>query len=122
MIPYIHTQLAAWGRHVVRASIRGLGFPSTSPMFRDAPPSVGFGSAAPVGVRIGGQEDIDDMDKAVKRLSRQDQSFVVEYYVAGGSAVDIAARLSISRQSLYRRLDSLHCALLGLLNDVVAGC
>ena len=46
----------------------------------------------------------------------------VEFYVVDGSGEEIAQRMGIAKRTLYDRIHLLHQKVLGLLNDVVAGC
>lgn len=122
MIEYVHVQLAIWGRWSLRKSTEAIGYPSVSPMFMGARFGGAYGSRPPVGVEVGGADQVHDMDAAVARLNQDKKRLCVEYYVHGGKGCDVASRLGISKPTLYRHIDSLHAELLGHLNDVVAGC
>lgn len=121
MIECVHVQLAIWGRWSLRKSTVAIGYPSVSPMFVGARFDGAYGSRPPTGVEIGGADHVHDTDAAVNRLSKDKKRLCVEYYVHGGKGCDVASRLGISKQTMYRQIDSLHAELLGHLNDVVAG-
>lgn len=118
MIEYINVQLAIWGKWAVRRSTAGLGFPSVSPMFQQMTHGGVYRSREPSGI----SEYVHETDQAVQRLSPEDQALCVEFYQRGGTAVAIAARLGLARQRLYERLDAVHRAVMGHLNDISAGC
>lgn len=121
MIAYVSTQLSIWGKAQRSGARSGLGWPSVCPMFRDVKHGGVYGSAPPVGVSMTNREAIDDTDAAVQRLAADMRQLAVEYYVVGGTGDVIAARMGISKRTLYYRMDRLHHALLGMLLDVVAG-
>jgi hypothetical protein len=122
MIPYIDAQLSIWGKWSMARSAKGLGFPSICPMFKDARHGGAFGSNPPMGVSLDSMDQILDTDKAVSRLNDEYRCLAIEFYAHQRSGVDLAKSLGLSRKSLYQRLDNLHVSMLGLLNDVVAGC
>ena len=115
---YIDRQLHHWGLWANRRATDGLGYPSVSPMFQQVQHGRGtYRSQEPAGVC----EYVHDTDAAVNRLPSEDQQLCVEFYRRGGSVVAIAARLGIARQRLYERLDAVHRAVMGHLNDIAAG-
>lgn len=118
MIDYVNVQLSIWGKWAVARHSKGLGFPAVSPMFQQVKHGGGQGSSEPRGVC----EYADETDRAVQRLAAPDQALCVEVYQRGGSVVAIAARLGIARQRFYERLDAVHRAVLGHLNDIATGC
>ena len=118
MIDYIHLQLSIWGRWAVRRSTSGLGYPTVSPMFKDRIGPSQYNSCEPPGVT----EYVHCTDQAVARLPAEDKRLCVEFYQIGGKATEIAQRMGIRRQRLYERLDGVHCAVLGHMNDIEAGC
>lgn len=120
MIPYIDVQLSVWGKWAVRNSSKGLGYPSVSPMFKDAQHGGTYGSQLPPGVSD--CEYVRETDLAVQRLAELDRALVVEFYQVRGTAADIASRLGIARRTMYDRLDAVHRAVMGHLNDLAAGC
>lgn len=118
MIDYIDMQLSAWGKWALARSTSGLGYPSVSPMFNDMPHGGGYASEVPCGVC----EYVHETDQAVQRLTAPDQALCVEFYQVRGSAVAVARRLGIARRTLYDRIDAVHRAVMGHLNDIAAGC
>lgn len=116
MIQYIEIQLCAWGRWAMRQATRSVGYPSVSPMFRDMKSGGGYGSREPFGV----DEYVGDTATAVERLEQADRRVCVERYQVGGKAEEIAARLGMSKATLFRRVDAIHLAVLGHLNDIAA--
>lgn len=119
MIEWINRQLNAWGAWANRRSTDGLGYPSVSPMFQQVQHGRGaYRSQEPIGVC----EYVHETDKAVQRLSAEDQAICVEFYRRPGSVVAKAHRLGMARQRLYERLDAVHRAVMGHLNDIAAGC
>lgn len=117
MIPYIDIQLAAWGRWASRHAARAVGYPSSSPMFNQMPSGDGYGSKEPFGIN----EYVQDTDKAVGRLPEADRAMCVEVYQVGGKSADVAARMGIAKRTLYDRIDRVHIAIMGHLNDIAAG-
>ena len=75
-----------------------------------------------MGVDVSGIDHIRDTDEAVRRLDAASRALCVEFYVVNGSGEEIARRMGIAKRTLYDRIHSLHQKVLGLLNDVVAGC
>lgn len=122
MIPYIDMQLSIWGKWAVSRATKGIGYPSTCPMFKDAVRKGIYNSAPPLGVSIDAADNILDTDAAVQRLTPAEKVLAVEFYQIGGTATATADRLGIARQRLYDRLHAMHQSVLGHLNDVVAGC
>lgn len=120
MIEYINVQLSIWGKWAARQNSKGLGYPSISPMFKDVKHGGTFGSQLPPGVCV--LEYVRVTDQAVQRLSEQDRALCVEFYQVRGTAVEIARRLGMARQRLYERLDVVHRAVMGHLNDIAAEC
>ena len=120
MIEYINVQLSIWGKWAVRSSSKGLGYPSVSPMFNQVQHGGSYGSSDPPHVCI--LEYVRETDLAVQRLPATDRALCVEFYQRGGTAVSVAQRLGIARQRLYERLDAIHRAVMGHLNDIAAGC
>lgn len=121
MISYIDTQLSIWGKWSIAKASKGIGFSATCPMFKDVRPSGVFASQPPMGVTVDSLDDILSTDAAVQRLSNDQRRLAVEFYVIGGKGGDVAVRLGLERRTLYNRLQALHQAVLGHLNDVVAG-
>jgi len=122
VIPYVNTLLVAWGRWVVRNQDGGVGWPTYSAMFRDAPAGVmPAASKPPVGIGCGADE-CEQTEQAVRRLNEADRMLLKEVYVIGGTTKAIAGRLGWHRQRVPERLDAVGNRLLGHLNDVAAGC
>lgn len=120
MIDYIGMQLSIWGKWAARRNAKGLGYPSVSPMFNQVQHGGNYGSREPIGVCD--LEYVEDTDRAVQRLPAAEQALCVQMYQIGGTAVDVAQRMGIARRTLYDRLDELHRVVMGLLNDIAAGC
>lgn len=97
-----------------------VGYPSTSPMFRDCQFGGAYGSQIPVGVSICDNENMEDMDAAVDRLCESDKRLCVEFYMVGGGSVAISSRLGIRKKDLYDRLSIVQAKVMGLMNDVIA--
>ena len=121
MISYINAQLVTWANAKRSNYLRGLGYASVCPMFRDMQHGGAYRSTVPRGVSLTDRTVVADMDAAVARLSPDWYRYVCEWYIVGGTAEAIAGRLGMSRRTLYDRLDALHAHMLGLLNDVAAG-
>lgn len=120
MIPYVDTQLSMWGKWVVSKSAKGLGFSPISPMFKDMRHGGVYASQPPMGVTLDSAVNISDTDAAVQRLDQVQRQLAYEFYVRSGKGVEVAARLGIAKRTLYDRINALHQAVLGHLNDVVA--
>jgi len=90
-------------------------------MFKDVRHGGVFGGHVPMGVTMDSAREVHDTDQAVTRLTAEQKRLCIEYYVIGGSGVDVAARVGCARQRLYERLHVLQSAVLGHLNDIVAG-
>jgi hypothetical protein len=120
MIEYINVQLSIWGKWAARRNSEGLGYPSISPMFNQAQHGGSYGSQLPPGVCD--CEYVRETDLAVSRLPDADRALCVQFYQHGGTAVSVAQRMGIARQRLYERLDAVHRAVMGHLNDIAAGC
>lgn len=121
MIPYVNTLLVAWGKWVARNQDGGVGWPSCSPMFKDAPAGVMSASSKPP-LGIGSQSaECEQTHAAVLLLSEADRMLLREVYVIGGATTEIASRLGWHRQRVPERLDRVGDRLLGHLNDLAAG-
>ena len=122
MIDYVNVQLSAWGKWSARNAAKGMGYSPICPMFKQAQHGGAFGSSIPVGVDVSGIDHIRDTDEAVRRLDAASRALCVEFYVIRGSGEEIAQRMGVTKKTIYNRIDALHQKVLGLLNDVVAGC
>lgn len=94
--------LAAWGRWAIRVGDKGIGYPSISPMFREARFGKGFGSAPPVGLN---NADLRAVDAAVKRLPLILRATLYEFYICQCSKRDLAARLGCAPKSAGQYLN-----------------
>ena len=122
MIDKVNVQLSAWGKWAARNASKGMGYSPICPMFKQAQHGGAFGPSIPAGIDVSGIDHIRDTDEAVRRLDAASRALCVEFYVINGSSEDIAQRMGIAKRTLYDRIHSLHQKVLGLLNDVVAGC
>ena len=122
MIDYVNVQLSAWGKWAARNASKEMGYSSICPMFKQAQHGGAFGPSIPAGIDVSGIDHIRDTDEAVRRLDAASRALCVEFYVTRGSGEEIAQRMGVTKKTIYNRIDALHQKVLGLLNDVVAGC
>lgn len=122
MIDCVNVQLSAWGKWAARNASKGMGYSPICPMFKQAQHGGAFGPSIPAGIDVSGIDRIRDTDEAVKRLDEASRALCVEFYIVSGSGEEIAHRMGIAKRTLYDRVHVLHQRVLGLLNDVVAGC
>lgn len=97
--------LSMWGRWAIRRASGGLGYPSVSPMFKDAPRGDSFGSQEPLGI---GEPEMLMVNAAVERLPGVLKLAVIETYQRGGSLRAIGARMGISDKTVGKYLADAH--------------
>lgn len=97
--------LSMWGRWAIRRASAGLGYPSMSPMFNDAPRGDSFGSQVPLGI---GEPEILMVDAAVGRLPLVLKVVVIEVYQRGGSMREVGRRCGIGYVSVGKYLTAAH--------------
>lgn len=114
MISHIDVLLCRWGRWAIAQARREVGYPSVSPMFRDAKPGRGFGSEIPVGVCTG-RADMDAIDRAVQSLPLVLRCVVMHHYQHQSSLRDTATACGISHKSATQYLNQAHGMLAGQL-------
>lgn len=107
--------LCSWAKWASAGHLKALGYPSTSPMFRDARPSRCYESSPPAGLFCGADQ-MEEMDRAINALPGLLRLIIIESYLFGGSQRDIAARIGISAVSVGRYLASAYEQLENILN------
>jgi hypothetical protein len=109
--PALESLLSIWGRWAVRQGSSSLGYPTTSPMFRDAPRGDGFGHQIPLGVGDGISPEIYALDKDIARLPTVQRVVIVEVYQIGGAMRAIAGRMGVKADAVRGWLDKAHSLL-----------
>lgn len=117
MIAHVDVLLCRWGRWSVKQASRDVGYPSTSPMFKDATPGRGFGSEIPHGVGMGAM-DMHAVDRAVQQLPIIPRCVVVRHYQHEGCSYRAtAAACGVSHKSVTQYLNQAHLMISDLLEN-----
>lgn len=119
---YMNGLLAAWGRWAVRGRDGGTGYPTCSPMFRDAPAGSYLGPGLPLGVGAS-SEECEITDQAVQRLADPaDKELLRLAYQQREKTVDIARMIGCTRETVSRRLERVQARVKAHLEDIELGC
>ena len=105
MIAHVDVLLGRWARWIICSEVRAVGYPSTSPMFRDTPSTGVFQSREPFGTS---SADYRDVTKAVDSLPIVLKHCVLEYYQRPSKAEETAARLGLKKSVMFKYLHSAH--------------
>lgn len=113
MIPHINDRLNQWARWVATGrKVRGLGYPSVVAFAR----TIGGGHGDP-----GFDESSWEVDQAYRALPAEQRDLVALFYTRVETVESIARKQGCSRDTIYVRLHTAHCHILGTLNDIAAG-
>ena len=105
MIAQIDMLLVRWARWAISSEARAVGYPPTSPMFKDSPSSGVYGSSEPFGLFA---SDFKDVTRAVDSLPILLKHCVIEYYQRNGGADAVACRLGIKKSVMFKYLHTAH--------------
>lgn len=94
--------LSAWGKWAVRIETKAIGYPSTSPMFREARFGKGFGSSEPIGIS---DDDMKAVDKAVQTLPVILRATLNEFYKRQCSIRELSLHLGCDKNAAGRYLN-----------------
>lgn len=101
MIAQMEVLLSMWGRWAIRRAAGGIGYPSVSPMFRQASSGDAYGSQVPLGI---GEPELILVDAAVGRLPEVHKLAVIQVYQIGGSLREIGARMGVDHKTVGKYL------------------
>lgn len=98
----VEVLLSAWGKWAVRIETKSIGYPSTSPMFREARFGKGFGSSEPIGIS---DDDMKAVDSAVQSLPLILKITIKEFYKRECSIRDLSMSLGCDKSAAGRYLN-----------------
>lgn len=103
----IEVLLSMWGRWAIRRASGALGYPRTSPMFREMPAGDAYGNSLPLDVA---DCDLEAVDRSVNCLPMVLKVVVIEVYQrsVGKSHTEIARVLGVDRKTLGKYISSAH--------------
>lgn len=115
LIAHVDILLGRWARWIICSESRAVGYPSTSPMFRDTPSTGVFCSREPFGFS---GSDYKDVTKAVDSLPIVLKHCVLEYYQRPGKAEETAQRLGLKKSVMFKYLHNAHEQIDNLLSTI----
>ena len=108
-IDWVDRTLHAWAIWLTSVERKAIGYPSSSPMFRDMPSNDVFESKVPLGMNA---TDYSNVSVAVNALPYIPRQIVVAYYrQANGSRRKTAVLCGISEKSVTQYLGDAHTSL-----------
>lgn len=116
MIIYVNDRLNRWAEWVLRGKrVVGLDYPSQCSYTRmsgcnDRVFSPEF------------DEESYETESAIQRLDEPLKRIVMVFYLETSTIEQKAKALHCCRDTVYSRLERAHHALLGIMNDIAAGC